>query len=32
MPLIVETLIIHLLAFGLGLLVGAAIWKKRGFN
>lgn len=32
MPLIAETLIIHLLAYGLGLLVGAGIWKTRGFN
>ncbi len=30
MPLLLETLFIHLLTFGLGLVVGAAVWKRRG--
>ncbi len=29
MPLLLETLVIHLLAFALGLLIGAGIWKRR---
>jgi hypothetical protein len=29
MPLLLETIVIHLLAFGLGLLVGAGLWRQR---
>jgi len=32
MPLLLETLFIHLLAFGAGLLAGAGLWKRRGFK
>lgn len=32
MPLLLETVLFHVLAFGIGLLVGAGLWKKRGFK
>lgn len=32
MPLLLETIVIHLLAFSAGVLVGAGIWKKRSVD